>query len=133
MRFKLCQTSKLSCPFVPSDTRHVALCVARDLHTIAPGHLSVRAGNSSGRSEEIVKKISYSAFQFDYYYYYYYYHYLRDRSGAGIMEADDRQVTTVFTVQPSFHHRHSTNRVSRSVTIAGQRAVTHHLVVRRRW
>ena len=33
-------------------------------------------------------------------------------SGADIMEADDRQVTTVFTVQPSFHHRHSTNRVS---------------------
>ena len=31
--------------------------------------------------------------------------------GAGIMEADDRQVTTVSTVQPSFHHRHSTNRV----------------------
>ena len=23
-------------------------------------------------------------------------------SGAGIMEADDRQVTTIFTVQPSF-------------------------------
>ena len=32
--------------------------------------------------------------------------------GAGIMEADDRQVTTVFTVQQSVHHRHSTNRVS---------------------
>ena len=32
--------------------------------------------------------------------------------GAGIMEADDRQVTTVFVVQLSFHHRHSTNRVS---------------------
>ena len=32
--------------------------------------------------------------------------------GAGITEADDRQVTTVFTVQPSYHHRHSTNRVS---------------------
>ena len=32
--------------------------------------------------------------------------------GAGIMEADDRQVTTVFTGQPSFHHRHSTKRVS---------------------
>ena len=32
--------------------------------------------------------------------------------GAGIMEADHRQMTTVFTVQPSFHHRHSTNRVS---------------------
>ena len=32
--------------------------------------------------------------------------------GPGIMESDDRQVTTVFTVQPSFHHRHSTNRVS---------------------
>ena len=53
--------------------------------------------------------------------------------GAGIMEADDRQVTTVFTVQPSFHHRHSTNPVSRSVTIVGERAVTAHLVVRRRW
>ena len=35
-----------------------------------------------------------------------------DRPGAGIMEAVDRQVTTVFTVQPSFHHRHSTNRES---------------------
>ena len=34
------------------------------------------------------------------------------KPGAGIMEADDRQVTTVFTVQPSFHHRRSTNRVS---------------------
>ena len=32
--------------------------------------------------------------------------------GAGSMEADDRPVTTVFTVQPSLHHRHSTNRVS---------------------
>ena len=30
------------------------------------------------------------------------------------MEVDDRQMTTVFTVQLSFHHRHSTNRVSRS-------------------
>ena len=29
--------------------------------------------------------------------------------GTGIMEADDRQVMTIFTVQPSFHHRHSTN------------------------
>ena len=53
--------------------------------------------------------------------------------GAGIMEADDRQVTTVFIVQPSFHHRHSTNRVSRSVTVVGEHAVTPHLVVRRRW
>ena len=34
------------------------------------------------------------------------------KPGAGIMEADDRQVTTVFTDQPSFHHRHSTNRAS---------------------
>ena len=44
-------------------------------------------------------------------------------------------MTTVFTVQPSFHHRHSTNRASRSVTntIVGERAVTPHLVVRRRW
>ena len=32
--------------------------------------------------------------------------------GAGIMEANDRQVTTVFTIPMSFHHRHSTNRVS---------------------
>ena len=36
-------------------------------------------------------------------------------SGAGIVEADDRQMTTVLTV------RHSTNRVSRSVTIVGER------------
>ena len=36
--------------------------------------------------------------------------------GTGIMEADDRHVTTVFTVQPTFQHRHSTNRVSLSVT-----------------
>ena len=35
---------------------------------------------------------------------------------GNITEPDDRQVTTVFTVQPSFHHRHSTNRVSWSVT-----------------
>ena len=34
------------------------------------------------------------------------------QAGAGIMEADDLQVLTVFTFQPSFHHRHSTNRVS---------------------
>ena len=53
--------------------------------------------------------------------------------GAGITEADDRQVTTVFTVQPSFHHRHLTNRVSWSVTIVGERAVTPPLVARRRW
>ena len=33
-------------------------------------------------------------------------------TGAGIMEADDRQVTIVFIVQPSsFHHWHSTNQV----------------------
>ena len=55
------------------------------------------------------------------------------RSGAGIMGADDRQVMTVFTIQPSFHHRHSTNWVSWSVTIVSERAVTSHLVVRRRW
>ena len=52
---------------------------------------------------------------------------------TGIMEADHRQVTTVFTVQPSFHHRHLTNQVSWSVTIFGERAVTPHLVVHRRW
>ena len=45
----------------------------------------------------------------------------RQAPGAGIMEADDRQVTTVFTVQPSFHRRHSTNLVSRSATIVGER------------
>ena len=32
--------------------------------------------------------------------------------GAVIIEADDHHVTTVFTIQPSFHHRHSRNRVS---------------------
>ena len=41
-------------------------CAARDLHTIAPGHLSVRIGDSSRRSEEIVE-ISNCAFQCDYY------------------------------------------------------------------
>ena len=55
------------------------------------------------------------------------------RPGAGIREADDRQVMTVTTVQPSSHYRHSTNPVSRSVTIVGERAATPHLVVRRRW
>ena len=48
------------------------------------------------------------------------------KTRGGIMEADDRQMTTV---QPSFHHRYSTNRVS-SVTIVGERAVTPPLVVR---
>ena len=53
--------------------------------------------------------------------------------GAGIMEADDHQVTTVFTVQRSFHNRNSTNRVSWNVTIVRERAVTPHLVVHRWW
>ena len=43
------------------------------LHVICtrlrPGHLSVRVGDSSRRCEEIVKKISNSAFECDYYYY----------------------------------------------------------------
>ena len=51
----------------------------------------------------------------------------------GRYQGDDRQVMTVFTVQPSFHHRHSANPVSWSVTIVGERAVTPHLVVRRGW
>ena len=46
------------------------------------------------------------------------------KCGAGIMDADDRQVR-VFTVQPSFHHRHSTNRISWSVTVVGN--VQSHL------
>ena len=41
------------------------------------------------------------------------------RPGVGIMEADDRQVTTVFSVQPSLHHRHSTNGVLWSFVILG--------------
>ena len=53
--------------------------------------------------------------------------------GASIMEAYDRQVTTVFTVQQSFHHRHSTNRVSWSVTIVGKRRGEVWLHVRRWW
>ena len=32
------------------------LCVARDLHTVAPGPLERRVGDSSRRNEEIVKK-----------------------------------------------------------------------------
>ena len=31
------------------------------------------------------------------------------------MEADNSQVTTVFTIQPSSHHRQSTNRVSQAL------------------
>ena len=42
------------------------------------------------------------------------------KSGVGIMEANNRQVTTAFTVQPSFHHQHSTNRVPWSVTIVSE-------------
>ena len=49
------------------------------------------------------------------------------------MEDDDRQVTTVFTVQPSFHHRHSTNQVSWSLTIVGERRGKMWLHVRRRF
>ena len=36
------------------------------------------------------------------------------------MEADNRQVTTVFTVQPSFHCRYLTKWVSWSITIVGE-------------
>ena len=39
------------------------------------------------------------------------------KPGADIMEADDCQVTAVFTVQPSFHHRLSTNQVWWSITV----------------
>ena len=53
--------------------------------------------------------------------------------GAGIMEADDRQVTTVFTVQPSFHHQHSTNQVSWSVTIVNERQNEVWLHIRWQW
>ena len=42
------------------------------------------------------------------------------------MEADGRQVTTVFTVQPSFHHRHSTNRALPSSANDEVRCVTAH-------
>ena len=45
----------------------------------------------------------------------------RAQPGAGIMEVDDRQVMTVFTVQPSSHHRHSTNRVSGCITSVDER------------
>ena len=34
-----------------------ARCVARDLHKLAPGHLSVRVGDGSRRSGEIVKDL----------------------------------------------------------------------------
>ena len=59
--------------------------------------------------------------------------FIHQTPGAVIMEADDRHVTTVFTVQPSFHHRHSTNRVSWSVTIVRERGGEVWLHVRRRW
>ena len=41
------------------DILHVmsARCVARDLHTVAPGHLNVCVGDRSRHSEEIVKNL----------------------------------------------------------------------------
>ena len=53
--------------------------------------------------------------------------------GAGIIEADDCQVTTVFTVQLSFHNQHSRNRVSWSVTKVGEQRDEVWLHVRRWW
>ena len=38
-------------------------------------------------------------------------------SGAGIMGADDRQMMTVFTVQPSFHHRHKPSILPSSANV----------------
>ena len=44
-----------------------ARCAARDLR-LRPGQLCVRVGDSSRRSEEIVKKILNCVFECDYYY-----------------------------------------------------------------
>ena len=51
--------NSLSCPSVPRGTRHMlhvisVRCFARDLHT---GRLSIHFGDSSRRSEEIVKNL----------------------------------------------------------------------------
>ena len=35
-------------------------CVARDLHTIPPGHFTVRVGDGSRRSGEIVKNLEFA-------------------------------------------------------------------------
>ena len=51
------------------------------------------------------------------------------RSGAGIMEADDRQVTTVFTVQPSFHHRHCTRQTEYLEELPSSTNVQSHLTM----
>ena len=49
-----------------------ARCVARDLHTIAPGPLErATVGDGSRRNEEIVKKMSNCAFECHYHYYHY--------------------------------------------------------------
>ena len=53
--------------------------------------------------------------------------------GAVIMEANDRQVMTVLTVQLSFHHRPSTNRVSWNITIVGEQRGEVWLHVRQWW
>ena len=50
-----------------------ARCIARDLHTVAhvcaQGHLSVRVGDGSRRSEEIVKNLKLRLIFIVYYYY----------------------------------------------------------------
>ena len=75
---------KLDSGTVPSyqvahDMLHVksARCVARDVHTVAPGHISVRVGDRSRCSEETAppkkkkkKKISICACQCDHCYHY---------------------------------------------------------------
>ena len=53
----------------------------------------------------------------------------QNEARSSIMEA----MTTLLTVQPSFHHWHSTNRVSWSATIVSQWQGEVWLHVRRRW
>ena len=61
MRFQLCQTKQMNCPNVPRS-KHVArdrpkMCLHVIYTRLRPGHLSVRVGDSSWRSEETVKKL----------------------------------------------------------------------------
>ena len=65
----------MSCPFVPRGTEHDKLhaisarCVARDLHTIAPGPLECKCWRQFETQRGDCKKISNCAFECDYYHY----------------------------------------------------------------
>ena len=82
MRFQLCQTLQLSCPFVPCGTLHGArgkrsMCCAWFTYDRARATWAYVLETVRGAVRRLLKKKkkkSNCAFQCDYYYYYYYYY-----------------------------------------------------------